>query len=191
MANVLEKKWTKAEYLAFERASQERHELIRGNLINMSGASLEHNQLSSNLHILFGIFLFEKPEFRVFQSDMRISDLKNDSYCYPDLVVIEGKPQFEDSEFDTLLNPFLIVEVMSKSTQRYDKFEKFEIYKQLDSLQEYMLVSQEKMSVKLYRKIAKNHWELFDYEQDNDEIAVLNTQFKISLKSIYNKVNFE
>jgi Uma2 family endonuclease len=190
MVEVLEKKWTIAEYLAFERPNKERHELIFGNLITMGGANLYHNQLKSNLSYLLNRFLFYKIDYDVFQSDMRVLDSVNNSFCYPDLVVVQGEPKFLDNEFDTLTNPMVIIEVMSKSTQRFDKVEKFEIYKNLDSLREYVLISQEQMQVKVFRKIAKNHWELFDYEQLSDEVEVLNGELKIPLKSIYNKVKF-
>lgn len=113
----------------------------------------------------------------------------DNSFCYPDITVIAGEPIFIDKEFDTITNPVLIAEVLSVGTQQYDKEKKFDIYKELDSLQEYLILWQDKMKARLFRKIEKNHWEMWDFEERSETITILR-QFEITLSDIYRKVNF-
>lgn len=188
MAEVLEKIWRAEEFLAFERVSEQKHELILGELYLMSGASFKHNIIASNLHFLLMQKLIDEAYF-VFQSDQRVADVLNQSFCYPDITVIAGEPQFLDKEFDTITNPLLIAEVLSVGTQQYDKEKKFDIYKELDSLQEYLILWQDKMKARLFRKIEKNHWEMWDFEEKNDKIPVLK-QFEVVLSDIYRKIDF-
>lgn len=188
MAEVLEKIWQSEEFLAFERTSEQKHELIFGELYPISGASFNHNIIASNLHFLLMKLLTEKDYF-VFQSDQRVANLLDNSFCYPDIVVIANEPQFLDKEFDTITNPILIAEVLSVGTQNYDKEKKFDIYKELDSLQEYLILWQDKMKARLLRKIEKNHWEMWDFDSENDVISILNS-FEVKLTEIYRKVKF-
>lgn len=187
MAEVLEKIWQAEEFLAFERTGEQKHELIFGELYPMSGASFNHNIITSNLHFLLMKLLTEN--YFVFQSDQRVANLLDNSFCYPDIVVIANEPQFLDKEFDTITNPVLIAEVLSVGTQNYDKEKKFDIYKELDSLQEYLILWQDKMKARLLRKIEKNHWEMWDFDNENKEITILE-QFAITLNDIYRKVTF-
>ncbi|MFN3315768.1 MAG: Uma2 family endonuclease, partial [Raineya sp.] len=159
---VLEKIWQAEEFLAFERASEQKHELITGELYPMSGASFNHNIIASNLHFLLMQCLWQK-DYYIFQSDQRVANLLDNSFCYPDILVIEGEPEFLDKEFDTITNPILIAEVLSAGTQQYDKEKRFDIYKQLPSLQEYLILWQDKMRVRFLKKIEKNHWEMWDF----------------------------
>jgi len=186
VAEVLEKIWQAEEFLALERASEQKHELILGELYTMSGASFNHNIIASNLHFLLMQKLIDEGCF-VFQSDQRVADLLNQSFCYPDITVIAGEPQFLDKEFDTITNPILIAEVLSAGTQQYDKEKKFDIYKELDSLQEYLILWQDKMKARLFRKIEKNHWEMWDFDSENDVFNILHN-YELKLKDIYRKV---
>jgi Uma2 family endonuclease len=188
VAEVLDKIWQAEEFLAFERASEQKHELILGELYLMSGASFKHNIIASNLHFLLMQKLIDEAYF-VFQSDQRVADVLNQSFCYPDITVIAGEPQFLDKEFDTITNPVFIAEVLSKGTQNYDKEKKFDIYKELNSLQEYLVLWQSKMKARLFRKIEKNHWEIWDFEEKHDKIPILK-QFEVVLADIYRKVDF-
>lgn len=120
---VLEKIWQTDEFLAFERASEQKHELIFGDLYTMSGASFRHNIIASNLHFLLMQKLINE-EYFVFQSGQRVANLVDASFCYPDVVVIAGELVFVDKEFGTITNPVLIAEVLSEGTQNYDKEKK-------------------------------------------------------------------
>jgi len=188
VAEVLEKIWQAEEFLAFERASEQKHELIFGELYPMSGPSFNHNRIAKNL-LVFLENRFQNTNFEAFGSDLRVANLLDNTFCYPDIVVIANEPKFLDKEFDTITNPTLIAEVLSAGTQNYDKEKKFEIYKELDSLQEYLVIWQDKMKVRLLRKIEKNHWEMWDFDSENKEITILK-QFAITLNDIYRKVTF-
>lgn len=188
MAEVLEKIWQTEEFLAFERASEQKHELIFGELYPMSGASFNHNRIAKNLLVLLEN-IFQNTNFEAFGSDLRVANLLDNSFCYPDIVVIANEPQFLDKEFDTITNPVFIAEVLSVGTQNYDKEKKFDIYKELDSLQEYLILWQDKMKARLLRKIEKNHWEMWDFESENEVFKILGN-FELKVKDIYRKVNF-
>ena len=137
---------TPEEYLAFERKATTKHEYLNGQIVAMSGASFAHTFITANIaNQLYNQLI--GGECRVVTSDMRVKASKTESYFYPDVVVICGEPLAEDNVFDTLLNPTVIVEVLSPSTEAYDRGEKFEHYKQIASLKEYLLVSQDAVSV--------------------------------------------
>ena len=114
---------TAKEYLAFERKATTKHEYLNGQIVAMSGASFAHNFITVNIATSLNIQLME-GECRVATSDMRVKVTQIDSYFYPDVVVVCGEPRAEDDTFDTLLNPTLIVEVLSPSTEGYDRGEK-------------------------------------------------------------------
>jgi Uma2 family endonuclease len=188
VAEVLDKIWQAEEFLAFERASEQKHELILGELYLMLGASFKHNRVIKNLLVILEN-IFRNSDFEAFSSDLRVANLLEASFCYPDVVVIAGEPQFLDKEFDTITNPVFIAEVLSEGTQNYDKEKKFDIYKELNSLQEYLVLWQSKMKARLFRKIEKNHWEIWDFEEKHDKIPILK-QFEVVLADIYRKVDF-
>ena len=136
--------FTPEEYIALERKAHFKSEYFDGHIIAMSGASRQHNlivtNISGELHVQF-----KGRGCEVYTNDMRVRPSPRDTYVYPDVVVVCGEPEFEDDVFDTLLNPILIVEVLSPSTERRDRGEKFTRYKHLAALQEYVLVSQDKV----------------------------------------------
>src|SRR5438094_497025 len=140
MTAIEKRKLTAQEYLAIERAAEFRSEFHDGEMFAMAGTSREHAQIVFNLSITIGT-QFKGRECRAFVTDLRLK--VPNLYTYPDLVALCDPPQFEDSEFDTLLNPALIIEVLSKSTEAYDRGKKFTWYRELSSLTEYVLISQE------------------------------------------------
>ncbi len=155
----------------------------------MAGASFNHNLIVSNLHFLLKQ-QFWGLDFIVLQGDMRVADLENNSFCYPDVLVIQGEPAFVDNEFDTITNPVMICEVLSKGTESYDKEKKFDVYQNLASLQEYVLIWQDRYKVRLFKKITPKHWEMWDFDNENDTISFLYGVCRIYLKDIYQKVKF-
>lgn len=143
--------WTAEEYLAFERKSQEKHELADGQVYLMTGASRRHNVIVLNLVAAL------KPHLRDrscegYANDMRVRVLRD--FFYSDVSVVCGEPQFADDEFDTLLNPALIIEVLSPSTEQCDRGRKFEKYRALDSLREYVLIAQDRPHIERYTRQA-------------------------------------
>lgn len=136
------REYTASDYLSFERACPDiRHEFIQGQIEAMAGASRAHNLITSNIARHLGNQLEGRP-CETYASDMRVRTAS--TYTYPDVVVVCGEPEFEDGERDTLLNPTVIVEVLSRSTEAWDRGEKSFQYRALPSIQDYLLVSQER-----------------------------------------------
>ena len=193
---------TPEEYIAFERKAPPDSEIIRyeylnGELIAMSGASREHNLITGNI---FGELrnLLKGSGCETYASDMRVSSPLTSSYFYPDVVVVCEEPRFEDDVFDILLNPTILVEVLSPSTEAYNRGEKFSHYRQLASLQEYVLVSQDKVLVERYRRPKKHEtvpvtaqdWIFTAFQALEDILPLSSIQCELSLQEIYERVTF-
>jgi Uma2 family endonuclease len=148
---------TPEEYLAFERASDQKHEYADGEVFAMSGGTREHSLIGQNTARELGNVLLDRP-CEVHGSDMRIKIVATKRYFYPDVSVICGKPRFEDDTRDTVLNPRVVVEVLSDSTERYDRGEKFAHYRTVDSLLDYVLLSQTEPLVEHYRRQPDGAW---------------------------------
>ena len=177
---------TPEEYLAFERKATTKHEYLNGQIVAMSGASFAHNFLTVNIATSLNIQLME-GECRVATSDMRVKVTQIDSYFYPDVVVVCGEPRAEDDTFDTLLNPTLIVEVLSPSTEGYDRGEKFEHYQQIASLKDYILISQDQVHVEYYYR-QENEWLQTEFVELEDVLSLLSIGCELRLSDIYRRV---
>jgi Uma2 family endonuclease len=148
---------TPQEYLVWERRAETRSEYHDGIIVAMAGASWEHGVITGNAVRHLGNALEETPCATIPQ-DLRVRVPECNKYYYPDVVVVCGEPQFEDTEHDTLLNPTLIVEVLSPSTERKDRGEKFDCYQTLDSFTTYVLVSQEEPRVECFMRQSDDQW---------------------------------
>lgn len=177
---------TPEEYLAFERKATTKHEYLNGQIIAMSGASFAYNFITVNIATSLNIQLME-GECRVATSDMRVKVTQIDSYFYPDVVVVCGEPRAEDDTFDTLLNPTLIVEVLSPSTEGYDRGEKFEHYQQIASLKDYILISQDEVHVEYYYR-QENEWLQTEFQGLEDVLSLLSIGCELRLSDIYRRV---
>ena len=156
----------------------------------MVGASESHNLISGNFFASLHIQL-KNRDCKVFQNDMRVLPVLEGDYYYPDIVVVCGEANYkEDEEVDTLLNPILIVEVLSKSTQNFDRGDKFENYRMNDSLIEYILISQDKVHIVQIVKQPDNKWLLSEINNINETIKLSSINCEISLEEIYLKVKF-
>ncbi len=179
------------EYLAAERESLEKHEYFDGEIFLMAGASDEHNTINGNIFAALHQQLKKRP-CKVYQSDMRVQIPKTGLFTYPDIMVVCGKSEFlPNANLDTLTNPILIVEVLSASTESYDKSIKFDNYRSLESLREYVLVSQDAKKVMRYTKQADGSWNLIDFIGDKTEIAFVSIECSLTMEDIYDKVDFE
>jgi Uma2 family endonuclease len=174
-----ERKGTREEYGKFE--------FHNGVLVEMGGASKEHNRISMNLSVALGSQLLD-ASFEVFHSDMRTHAPEANSYFYPDLVVSQGEAQFKDDEFDNLINPILVIEILSDSTSDKDRGAKFAAYRSIDSLQEYLLVSTKKQLIEHYQRQQQNEWKLTIYQKEADEVSLLDGQVSLPLRDIYRNV---
>ncbi|MDQ2809137.1 MAG: Uma2 family endonuclease, partial [Chloroflexota bacterium] len=154
----LQQRYTPEEYLAYERQVEYKNEYIDGQIIAMSGASRAHALIAMNIAWVLVTQLRGQP-CEVYGSDLRVKVRAHGMYTYPDVTVVCGEPQLEDAHVDTLLNPTLIIEVLSPSTERYDRGAKFEYYRALPSLQEYLLIAQDQMLVEHFVRAGED-WRL-------------------------------
>jgi len=180
--------YTFEDYLAAEREELEvRHEFIRGEVFAMVGTTANHSLIVANIIGDLRTQMKGRPCL-VFSTDLRVRIEAADACTYPDLMALCGKTQLHDDRRDVLLNPSLIVEVLSPSTEAYDRGEKFAIYRRLPSLLEYLLVSQDKVSAELYVRQPDEHWLLSEYSESDSEIRLESIECRLPLAEVYDKV---
>ena len=177
------------EYLKFERQSEEKHEYFNGEVFAMSGASVKHNIISSNLIISLGNDL-KGTSYLPLGSDMRVYVSVNGLYTYPDVSVFRNEIKLLDEEKDTALNPIVIFEILSKSTQDYDLGGKFKLYRDIPTLEEYVLVSQDNVNVEHYKKQSDGKWLLEEIKDIQEKIELDSIDCELKLSDIYNMVKF-
>ena len=179
---------TPEEYLTKERKASTKSEYRNGQIYAMPGASHEHNVIMGNTFAELHIQLRDRTCI-VYPSDMRVKISSTGRYTYPDVVVVCDEPQFEDSHFDTLLNPTVLIEVLSPSTAAYDRGDKFAAYQKLDSLCEYVLISQDRVCVEHYLR-QDQEWDLTEFRSLNDVFHLVSIDCELALQAIYAKVQF-
>jgi Uma2 family endonuclease len=173
------------EYLAFERSSEIKHEFLSGHVYAMAGATREHNLITGNIAGELRLQLRGKP-CETYSNDMRVRISRTALYTYPDVVVVCGTPLFLDDHRDTLINPLLIIEVLSPSTEGYDRGEKFKYYRSIESFSEYMLIAQDKIAADHFVK-QDNIWTIREVEQ---EIRLITIPCLLNFSDIYDRVEF-
>ena len=183
------KKYTPAEYLALEEKAQTRSEYWNGEIVAIAGGNINHQQIVSNLTV--EITNKVKGRCRVFPSEMKVWVKKRDKFFYPDLTVICGQPSFYKNRRDTIDNPRLIIEVLSKSTTSFDRAEKFLSYQTLESLEEYVLVSQEKAIIEQHIKREDGNWIYQATIGVESSVTFPSVETTLTLKGIYDLVEFE
>jgi Uma2 family endonuclease len=179
--------YTPEEYLSIDRNSKCKNEYYNGEIFAMGGASESHNLIVTNLVRELSLQLKERP-CKVYSSDMRVKVSPTGLYTYPDIVAVCGEAMFDDEQRDTLLNPTLIIEVLSKSTEAYDRGEKFEHYRKIESLTEYVLVSQEKHHIDHYIRQPDNQWLLSEASQKESIKNLSSINCRLTLVEVYDKV---
>lgn len=189
MAHPAVKYFTEAEYLAFEREAQERHEYYKGEIFKINSESYHHNVIEDNLRGRIGSFLKDKP-CRSFGSNLRVHSPKNTLYTYPDILIVCGEPRFIDNQFDTLLNPSVLIEILSPSTANYDKGIKFELYRDIESLKEYVLINSGKVHVELYLRNNDQSWTLTEYKSLEDSFELKTIGKQMLLTEVYEGLKF-
>lgn len=177
------------EYLTRERLADFKSEYLRGETFAMAGATYEHTLVKDNMAGEARSQLKDGP-CRVLTSDMRVKVDRTGLYTYPDVVIVCEKPQFEDDVFDTLLNPRVLIEVLSDSTERYDRGAKFGHYRQLPTVQEYVLIAQDRPLVERYVRQADDSWLLTAFSDMAQTFGFTSIPVKIALAEIYRGVEF-
>lgn len=182
--------YTPEEYLELEEVADYKSEYIDGQIIPMAGETINHNRISLNLSAALN-FAFRQQDYEVFMGDVRLWIPQKLTYTYPDVMILAGEPEFFNNRKDVILNPQIIVEVLSKSTKGYDREDKFQAYRAISTFQEYLLIDQTRIHVDQFSKTGKKQWALREYDEEDEAIALVTVPFEISLQDLYNKVKFE
>ena len=178
---------TPEQYLAIDREAELRSEYYDGEMFEISAATYAHALTSTNLTILLGVAL--KPHgCTVVSSSLRVRASAGRSYCYPDLAVICGEPRFADDQKDTVVNPVLIIEVLSKSTEANDRGFKFAQYRQIESVQEYVLVSVVEPRIEIFRRGPTDGWIFHDVSVPGAVCEFTSVGVKFALADVYKNV---
>jgi len=181
------KRITEAQYLAMERASETKHEFLDGEVYAMTGASERHNLIDMSVSTSLFNQLRGKP-CRVYPSNMRLKVAVTGLYTYPDISVVCGRTELADESTDTLLNPALIIEILSKTTAGYDRGEKFSQYRRIPTLKEYLLISQTRCLVEHYLRQPDGKWLLTEYSDLADVIELPSIGCRLALSEVYEQV---
>ena len=182
------KTYSPEEYLELETAAEYRSEYHDGQIIPMAGAKPNHNQLAINLTSAINYNLRQKP-YRVFMSDLRLWIPDCLLYTYPDVMVVQTPLVFAENRQDTIVNPLMIAEILSDSTEKYDRGEKFRMYRTISGFQEYLLISQTAMQVEKFTKNNSNQWVLSEYAGQDTVITFDSFEFEIRLDELYSRVD--
>lgn len=177
---------TFADYIACDEASEEKHEFVDGEIFAMSGGTVAHALIGTNVARALGNVLERQP-CRVFGSDLRIRVPATGLATYPDVTVVCGKPMLDPENAHTITNPIVLIEVLSPSTEKYNRQQKFDHYRLLPSLREYLLISQDKQHISHYTRNADDSWTLRDIRPPS-ELRLSSLECTLSLETIYQGV---
>ena len=177
---------TEEQYLAIDRAAEFRSEFLDGEMIAMSGGSMRHARLQQNISSELYICL-RGTQCEAFGPDFRVR-VSRRMYTYPDVPVVCGKPLLADERQDVLLNPAVIFEILSPSTEKYDRGVKFQHYRTIDSLKDYILVAQDAARVEHYTRADDNTWTLRDHQTLEEELKIASIAVSLPLSRIYDRV---
>lgn len=181
-------KLTPEQYLLWERQSETKSEYFDGEIFAMTGASREHNQMAANLVRVLGNQLLEKP-CNVYSSDMKVKIEKVTKYTYPDIVIACQPERFEDEKRDVLLNPVVIMEILSDSTEAYDRGRKFLHYQLIDSLVDYILIAQDSPRIETFSRRADNTWLYTEFHGLDAVVSIESIGCTLRLGDVYHKVD--
>ncbi len=179
--------YTAEEYLALEVESDRRHEYRHGEIVPMTGGTPEHNKIASALNALLWFALRGKP-YSLFITDQRLWIPALDTYTYPDAMVIADPVDLKPGRKDTVTNPLLLAEVLSDSTEKYDRGDKFEAYRTLSSLQEYVLIDQYRPHVEQYVKQSEHQWLFTEYSGLEARVPLASIPVELALTDLYEGV---
>jgi Uma2 family endonuclease len=181
---------TPEEYFALEETAEYKSEYHNGEIIPMTGGTTNHNKIAGNFYRKFPLTV-KGQNHDIFMGDVRLSLPRYGRYVYPDIMVIQGKPVYQGAGTTTVTNPLLIVEVLSKSTSNYDKGDKFQYYRSIPDLREYVIIDQYTYHVEQFAKTSEGKWVLSEFDSADALLSLTSVEFQIPLSEIYERVNFE
>ena len=188
--NTQKKYYTPEEYLALEETAEYKSEYRDGEIVPMTGGTTNHNEIALNIAANLK-FSLKSKNYKVYMGDVRLWIPRYRQYTYPDVMVIQGQPIYTGKGITTVMNPKLIVEVLSKSTKNYDQGDKFLYYRSIPEFIEYLLIEQEEYRLLQYTKTSTNQWQLTEYESVDAIIPLNSVDLEVSLSDIYAGVDFQ
>ena len=175
-------------YLEEERKALNKSEYYKGEIFAMAGATKAHNRIVASIISAIGQYLKGK-DCHYYPSDLRVYNSANGLYTYPDVTIVCGKEEYLDEELDTLLNPTVLIEVLSASTENYDRGTKFKLYRSIPSLKNYILVSSTEYAAEIFTRKEDNEWILNTTKEKDDRIHISSIDYDLSLADIYAQVD--
>lgn len=186
---IQQRYYTPEEYLALEEVAEFKSEYWDGEIVPMAGGSINHNRIVGNVYTYLKFHLRGKNQ-EPFLSDLRLWIPRYRQYTYPDILVIQGNPALYNNRIDTITNPLLIVEVLSKSKQKYDHTDKFRFYRSIPEFREYVLINQYEFQIEQYIKTGKGEWLFREYETEDAIINFVSIGLEMAIANIYESVDF-
>jgi Uma2 family endonuclease len=184
------RQYSREEYLAQEETAEYRSEYHNGEIVAMTGGSLNHNRIIRNLSRLLELEL-QGQALEVFISDLRVFIPRYNEYTYPDILIIKDEPIFEERRTDTVINPSIIFEVLSKSTSSRDRGDKFTFYRSLPEFQEYILIDQYQSHIEQFSKKKEGNWLFSESDDEEGILTLVSANCQIPYRQIYDRVKFE
>lgn len=181
--------YTPEEYLALEESSEYKSEYHDGEIIPMTGGTINHNIIAGNFYAYLK-YTLRGQSYKVFFADVRLWISLKNRYVYPDVMIIQGKPVYAGTGKTTITNPLIIVEVLSESTKNYDKGEKFDFYRSIPEFREYILIEQSKYCLAQYTKNSENQWLFTEYNGKDNVLNLATVEVQIPFSGIYQEVDF-
>lgn len=189
MSQLADKFYSPEEYLSLEEKARSKSEFFQGRVFLMAGGSANHNRICGNAFLLLSLAL-RQSSGEVFTSDIRILVQSSGLYTYADAAVVCGAIEFAPGRDDTIVNPILLVEVLSPTTRNYDRGDKFELYRGLDSLQTYLIIEQSRTYVELHQKQPDGSWQLQTFSSPEQSLSITIPPLEISVAELYQRVKF-
>jgi len=190
VAKQKQQRYTPQEYLLREEKAEYKSEYYQGKIVALAGASINHNRIIGNIFNTLSNSIASEP-CEVFMSDLRVWIEARNRYVYPDVAVVCGEIDFAEGRDDTITNPKIIIEVLSASTENYDRGDKFRAYWALDSLEEYILVDQYRMRVEYFRQVNERDWFLRVFTKVEEALELKSVGVEIPLEQIYRNVTWD
>ena len=182
--------YTPEEYLALEESAIDKSEYHDGEIIPMTGGTANHNKIALNFCRKFPLTVNDR-DYEVFINDVRLWIPLTRRYVYPDIMVIQGEPVYQENNKTIVTNPLVLLEVLSNSTKDYDRGGKFLLYRSIPEFREYILIDQYSYHIEQFAKNSKGKWELTEYDSEESVLTLESVEFQMPIREIYERIKFE
>lgn len=190
MQKIEKRYYTCEEYLVLEKTAESKNEYLDGEIVPMTGNTTTHNQIAGNIYAYLK-FVVKGKNYRVYINDIRLWIPRYNQYTYPDVMVIEGEPDYAGNDSTTVTNPLIIIKVSSKSANHYTDSDKFRFYRSIPEFREYIVIDQDNFYVEQYTKNSKGSWILTEYDAVNSVLTFDSIDFQLSFNDIYDLANIQ